>query len=89
MGARSIIAQMSALWDRDSCSLWKFSGNGQGFLTNDNRLSERAGAAEIAFKSGQIKVEKRICLAKMSGRGISANGKCLVQLEVKTAALSN
>ena len=30
----------------------------QGFLTNDNRFVERAEAAEIAFKSGQIKVEK-------------------------------
>ena len=30
----------------------------QGFLTNDNRFVKRAEAAEIAFKSGQIKVEK-------------------------------
>ena len=30
----------------------------QGFLTNDNRFVERAEAAEIAFKSGQIKTEK-------------------------------
>jgi hypothetical protein len=30
----------------------------QGFLTNDNRFVERAEAAEIAFASGQIKVEK-------------------------------
>ena len=30
----------------------------QGFLTNDNRFVERAEAAEIAFKSRQIKVEK-------------------------------
>ena len=28
------------------------------FLTNDNRFVERAEAAEIAFKSGQIKIEK-------------------------------
>ena len=31
----------------------------QGFLTNDNRFVERAEAAEIALKSGQIKVEKK------------------------------
>ena len=30
----------------------------QGFLTNDNRFVSREEAAEIAFKSGQIKVEK-------------------------------
>jgi hypothetical protein len=30
----------------------------QGFLTNDNRFVDRAEAAEIAFKSGQIKIEK-------------------------------
>ena len=29
-----------------------------GFLTNDNRFVERAEAAEIAFKSGQIKIQK-------------------------------
>lgn len=31
----------------------------QGFLTNDNRFVERDEAAEIAFRCGQIKGEKK------------------------------
>jgi hypothetical protein len=30
----------------------------QGFLTNDNRFVARVEAADIAFKSGQIKIKK-------------------------------
>lgn len=56
----NIIAQMQAtmglrtvVHGENSAGKYK-----QGFLTNDNRFVERAEAAGIAFKSGQIKTEK-------------------------------
>lgn len=56
----NIIAQMQATMGlrtvvRGENSVGEYK---QGFLTNDNRFVERPEAAEIALKSGQIKVEK-------------------------------
>lgn len=57
---RNIIQQMKATMGlrtvlRGENSVGQYE---QGFLTNDNRFVERAEAAKIAFKSGQIKIEK-------------------------------
>lgn len=57
----NIIAQMKATMGLRTVVYGENSAgeHKQGFLTNDNRFIERAEAAEIAFKSGQIKVEKK------------------------------
>ena len=56
----NIIAQMQATMGLRTVICGKNSTGKyeQGFLTSDNRFVERAEAAEIAFKSKQIKEEK-------------------------------